>query len=211
MFGVPALAGFLAQNCRLRAQLKTLTVGLKTLISPLFFLPVLCFAIFATPEISTSDDQTTVIVNDAPEQDVIALGKSVIVQKRAKGVLAVGGDVTVEGRVEGDVATIGGNVVQKEGAYIGGEIIVIGGSYKPESSSPLREAGKQTIVLGVFEEELRSFRTGSDGCFCSELFDRFSRTEAVYSPRLVYHFARIYNARSWSCWQGRGSHADLLA
>lgn len=130
---------------------------LRTFFLFVLFLPVLCLTVLANPEITTSEDQTTVIVNDAPEQDVISFGKSVIVIKRAKGVLAVGGDITVEGRVEGDVATIGGNIVQKENAYIGGEIIAIGGSYKPESTSPLRESGKQTIVLGVFEEELRGF------------------------------------------------------
>ncbi len=113
--------------------------------------------VFAAPEISTSEDQKTVIVNDAPEQEIIVIGKSVIVNKRAKGVLAIGGDIIVEGRVEGDVATIGGNVIQKENAYIGGDIIVFGGAYKPESESPLREAGKETVMFGVFEEELRNF------------------------------------------------------
>jgi len=97
------------------------------------------------------------IVNDAPEQNIIAIGKSVIVNKQAKGVLAVGGDIIIEGRVEGDVATVGGNVIQKENAYIGGDIIVIGGAYKPESDNPYRETGKQTVVFGVFEEELRNF------------------------------------------------------
>jgi hypothetical protein len=109
------------------------------------------------PEISTSEDQTTVIVNDAPEQEVYVIGKSVEVQKRAKGVLAVGGDVIVHGRVEGDVATIGGNVIQKREAYIGGDIIVFGGTYKAESDEPLREPGKETVMFGMFEDELRSF------------------------------------------------------
>jgi len=113
--------------------------------------------LFANPEITTSDDQTTVTVNDAPEQEVIVIGKSVIVNKNAKGVLAVGGDVIVEGRVEGDVATVGGNVIQKKDAYIGGDIIVFGGSYKPESETPLRAPGRETVMLGVFEDELRSF------------------------------------------------------
>ena len=113
--------------------------------------------LFANPEITTSDDQTTVIVNDAPEQEVIVIGKSVIVNKNAKGVLAVGGDVIVEGHVEGDVATVGGNVIQKRDAYIGGDIIVFGGSYKPESDTPLRAPGRETVMLGVFEDELRSF------------------------------------------------------
>ncbi|MFM9903832.1 MAG: hypothetical protein ACKVQJ_04590 [Pyrinomonadaceae bacterium] len=123
----------------------------------LFVFHLLSVCLYANPEISTSDDQTTVIVNDAPEQEVYVFGKSVVVKKQAKGVLAVGGDVIVEGRIEGDVATMGGNVVQKEGAYIGGDIIVFGGAYKPESQNPLREPGKETVTFGVFEEELRSF------------------------------------------------------
>lgn len=113
--------------------------------------------IFASPEISTSDDQKTVIVNDAPEQEVYVIGKSVVVRKAAKGVLAVGGDVTIEGRIEGDVATVGGNVLQKDGAYVGGDIIVFGGTYKTETQNAPREPGKETVTFGVFEEDLRSF------------------------------------------------------
>jgi hypothetical protein len=71
-------------------------------------------ALFAHPEITTSDDDMTVTINDAPDQEVYVIGKSVVVKKSAKGVLAVGGDVTIEGRVSGDVATIGGNVIQKD-------------------------------------------------------------------------------------------------
>lgn len=114
-------------------------------------------SILANTEISVSDDQKTVIVNDAPEQEVIVFGKSVIVTKQAKGVLAIGGDVIVEGRIEGDVATIGGNVIQKEAGYIGGDIIIFGGAYRPESQNPLREAGKETVMFGVLEDELREF------------------------------------------------------
>jgi len=135
----------------------------------LCILPLLCLAAFAHPEISTTEDQTTVIVNDAPEQDVYVIGKSVIVKKQAKGVLAVGGDVTVEGRISGDVATIGGNIVQKEGAYIGGDVIVFGGAYKPESQDPLREPNKETVMFGVFEEELRNFGQNPSQIFSPSL------------------------------------------
>lgn len=110
----------------------------------------------AAPEISTSDDDSTVIVGEAPEQEVYVFGRSVEVKQSAKGVLAVGGDVIIEGRVEGDVATIGGNVIQKEAAYIGGDVIVFGGSYKPEAQQPLRRQGKETVLFGMFETELRS-------------------------------------------------------
>lgn len=112
-------------------------------------------AVHAAPEISTSEDDNTVIVQDAPEQEIYVFGKSVEVKKNAKGVLAVGGDVYIEGNVEGDVATIGGNVIQRAGGRIGGDVMVFGGSYKPESPIPIREAGKQTLVVGVFEQEIR--------------------------------------------------------
>lgn len=184
---------------------------LRTFLVLVLFIPILCLTAFANPEITTSEDQTTVIVNDAPEQDVISFGKSVIVIKRAKGVLVVGGDITIEGRVEGDVATIGGNIVQKENAYIGGEVIAIGGSYKPESTSPLREAGKQTIVLGVFEEELRSFGQDPSSVFAPEFFARVSGTAAFYRPCVVCYFARFHDACSGSGQPGRCPCAAIVA
>lgn len=129
------------------------------LFAYLIWLPLLVFSlsfsIQANPEISLSDDEKTLVVEDAPEMEVIAIAKSVEVRKSAKGVFSFGGDVIVSGRVEGDVATIGGSVVQKEGGYIGGDVIVFGGSYKHESQTALREPGKETIVFGVWEEELR--------------------------------------------------------
>jgi hypothetical protein len=131
------------------------------------------------PEISISEDQSTLIVNDAPEQEVISFGKNVMVEKRAKGVLAIGGDVIINGRIEGDVATIGGNVIQRENGYIGGSVIVFGGAYKPECENPLREPGTETMIFGVFEEELRSF--GQDP---SQLFSP-SLTVSFIAQRLI--------------------------
>jgi len=155
-------------------------ISLK-LIFFLFVLQLFCMCIIAHPEISTSDDQTTVIVNDAPDQEVYVIGKSIIVQKRAKSALAIGGDVTVEGRIEGDVATIGGNVIQKEGSYIGGDIIVFGGAYKPESQKPLREPGKETVTLGVFEEELRNFGQNPSAIFSPSFSVSFLAQRLVVS------------------------------
>lgn len=139
----------------------------------LLLLQALSVCLIANPEIATSDDETTVIVNNAPEQEVYVLGKSVVVNDKAKGVLAVGGDVIVNGRVEGDVATIGGNVVQKENGYIGGDIIVFGGAYKPEAREPLREINKETVTFGVFEDELRSFGQDPSQLFSPSLSTSF--------------------------------------
>jgi len=124
----------------------------------LTFLVISCASLthFAQAQLTTSDDEKTVTVNDAPEMEVYAIGKSVVVKGRAKGVLAFGGDVIVEGRVDEDVATIGGSIIQKENAYIGGDVIAFGGEYKPEAKEPLRESGKETLMFGAFEEELRN-------------------------------------------------------
>jgi hypothetical protein len=129
---------------------------IQFLLNATFFALFASLTIFAQAQLSTSDDEKTLTVNDAPEMEVYAIGKSVIVKGRTKGVLAFGGDVIVEGRVDGDVATIGGSIIQRSDAYIGGDVIAFGGAYKPDAKEPLREAGKETIMYGAFEEELRN-------------------------------------------------------
>lgn len=123
----------------------------------LFVLSVSVFAIpAAAAPLSLSADEKTLFVEDSHDAEVIAFGKTVVVKERAKGVFTLGGDIVVEGRVDGDVGTIGGSVIQKKDAYIGGDVIVIGGSYKPEAEVPLRDPGKETVMFGVFEEEIRN-------------------------------------------------------
>ena len=165
----------------------------------LFFcaLQLFCIAVIAHPDIETSEETRTVTVNDAPEQEVYVIGKSVIVNKQAKGVLAIGGDVIVRGRIEGDVATIGGNVIQEKAAYIGGDIIVFGGAYKPESENPLREAGKETVSFGVFEDQLRNFGQDSNSDLFAEPFAELLRTAPYFGTFLVYHFGRFDDRCSW--------------
>ena len=121
----------------------------------LFFAFFLYLPASAAASMSTSEDGRTLYVDDAPEMRVIAFSKTVIIRKRAKEVFVWGGDVHVEGDVDGDVAVIGGSVIQGEKASIGGAVIVFGGSYRPESRTPLRGEGKETVVFGMFEEELR--------------------------------------------------------
>src|SRR5690606_21994155 len=89
------------------------------------------------------------------EMQVIAVAKSVVVKNSAKDVFVFGGDVVVEGSVSGDVAVVGGSITQKENAFIGGDVIVIGGAYKPDSRQPLRTPETETIVFGILEDELR--------------------------------------------------------
>ena len=128
-----------------------------------------CFIYAQTNGISTSEDDKTLIIEDAKDSEILAFGKNVIVKKHAKGVFAFGGDIIIEGRVDEDVAVIGGSVTQKEGAFIGGDVIVWGGAYRPEIQKPLRNAEKETIIISVFEEEFRNFAQHPTQIFSTEL------------------------------------------
>ena len=114
-----------------------------------------CLSFITQAQISTNTAENTVVVESAPDMEILSYGKTVIVKKEAKGVLTFGADIIIEGRVEGDVAAIGGSVIQKENAFIGGDVIILGGKYKPESANPLRNEGKETVMYAGYEEELR--------------------------------------------------------
>ena len=139
---------------------------------------------YASAALTTSADGEALEVQDSPEMQVIAISKTVIIKKHAKEVLVWGGDVIVEGRVEGDVAAIGGSVIQKENGFIGGDVIVFGGQYKAESAQPLRVDGKQTVMFGAFEDELRGLA---------------QEPTQIFTPTLSFSFIiqRILSALFW--------------
>lgn len=129
--------------------------------------------LFSQVQLSELSGQELLTIDDAPEMQVIAISKNVIILKNAKAVLVWGGDVVVEGRVEGDVAAIGGSVIQKEGGFIGGDVIVLGGQYRAEAETPLRIEGKQTVMIGMFEDELRSVAADPTQLFSTQLTASF--------------------------------------
>ncbi|HEX6278526.1 MAG TPA: hypothetical protein VFZ49_00805 [Pyrinomonadaceae bacterium] len=139
----------------------------------LLFLLVLAGTSFAAATLTTSSDDQALEVQDSPEMQVISVAKSVIVKQSAKDVFVFGGDVVIEGRVSGDVGVIGGTITQKEGAFIGGDVIVIGGAYKPDGQTPLRTEGKETIVFGVLEDELRELGRNPGSIFSPTLTPSF--------------------------------------
>lgn len=124
-------------------------------LAVLVFLLFLSSVVSAQTQLTAQPDDQTIEIQDAPDMEVIAFSKTVVIKSRAKEVFVFGGDVIIEGRVEGDVGVMGGTIIQKEGAYIGGDVIAMGGAYRSESQQPLRAEGKQTVVFGIFEEEIR--------------------------------------------------------
>jgi hypothetical protein len=97
------------------------------------------------------------VVEGVNDTIVYAIGQSLKINGVAKnGAFALGGDVIVQGIVEGDVAAVGGSVIQLAGARIGGDVMVIGGTYRHIDPVPLRSPGVQTIMFAGYEQELRN-------------------------------------------------------
>ena len=110
--------------------------------------------------------EKVVVVNGTYDGTVFGMGQSVrITGTVTKGAISLGGDVIVEGVVEGDVATIGGSVIQKSGSRIGGDVIVLGGSYRPEDGSVNRKPEATTIMYAGYEQELRDIMQNPTGVF----------------------------------------------
>jgi hypothetical protein len=87
--------------------------------------------------------------------DVFGMGRDVRVRGDVKnGVIAFGGDVIVEGQVEGDAAAIGGSVIQLDGSYVGGDVMVIGGEYR-HAERARRNPASWTMMIAGYEQELR--------------------------------------------------------
>jgi hypothetical protein len=104
------------------------------------------------------DDRAPLVVEGVRDGDVFGWGQSVVVRGRVRrGVMAFGGDVIVEGIIDGDVATVGGSVVEREGAQVGGDVIVLGGSYRRDSATThARNPASTSVMFEGFEVELRN-------------------------------------------------------
>src|SRR5712672_1490207 len=109
----------------------------------------------AAPDEHPGDPQARVI-DGVTNTTVFGMGQSIRITGTVKeGAIAFGGDVIVEGAVEGDVASIGGSVIQREGARIGGDVIVLGGIYHHGKSAPDRDPKSVTIMYAGYEDQLR--------------------------------------------------------
>lgn len=146
-----------------------LRISFGQILAGFIFVLIAVSTLYAQTSIATQSDEKTIIIGDAKDSDVFSFGKTVIVKEHAKGVLVFGGDVVVEGTVDGDVATIGGSIIQKETAFIGGDVIIFGGTYRHESANSLRNEGKETIVISGYEEELRNLTQNPSQLFAPSL------------------------------------------
>ncbi len=144
--------------------------GLSRLIALVVWLLVLMTAVYAqssqVSETPSKTEEKIVLVNGVTNSTVFGIGNSVRITGIVKqGAMSLGGDVIVEGEVEGDVATIGGSVIQLPGSRIGGDVIVLGGTYRAEGSPITRNPASTTIMIAGYEQELRDMMRNPAGIF----------------------------------------------
>lgn len=106
-------------------------------------------------EAERPDDPAALVITGKNDGTVFGMGRSLKITGTVQGAIAFGGDVFVEGTIEGDVASVGGSVVQREGSRIGGDVIVIGGTYNHGKAAPGRDPQKATIMYAGYEDQLR--------------------------------------------------------
>ena len=117
---------------------------------------ILVMAASAQPASEHPGDPQARVIDGVSNTTVFGMGQSIRITGTVKeGAIAFGGDVIVEGSVDGDVAAIGGSVVQRENARIGGDVIVLGGIYHHGKAAPDREPKSVTIMYAGYEDQLR--------------------------------------------------------
>jgi hypothetical protein len=105
---------------------------------------------------TNSAEVKEVLISGVTNSTVFGLGETLRITGTVKqGAMSFGGDIIVEGIVEGDVATIGGSVIQKPGSRIGGDVIVLGGTYQPGDPAGLRNPAAMTMMYAGYQQELR--------------------------------------------------------
>lgn len=113
-----------------------------------------------------ASEDKVVVVEGTNEGTVFGVGNSLRITGTVKqGAMSFGGDVIVEGTVEGDVATIGGSVIQKAGSRIGGDVIVLGGSYHSDDTPANRRPEAMTMMYAGYQQELREMMRNPTGIF----------------------------------------------
>lgn len=145
-----------------RPQLTDLQLSFKKLLALAAWLLLLMTAVYA----QDANAENVIVVNGTTDSTVFGLGNSVRITGTVKqGAMALGGDVIVEGVVQGDVATIGGSVIQLPGSSIGGDVIVLGGTYRADDPSAKRNPGSMTIMYAGYQQELRDMMRNPTGMF----------------------------------------------
>jgi hypothetical protein len=133
-------------------------------VSRLFLaLLMLAGVVYGQSTTTQSSNEEVVLVDGITDSTVFGMGRTIKITGTVKqGAIAFGGDVIVEGTVEGDVATVGGSIIQRDGSKIGGDVIVLGGVYRP-GEKPIRNPSSMTMMYAGYQPELRELMRNPTG------------------------------------------------
>src|SRR5829696_6337423 len=135
-------------------------------LNRIFALLVWLLLLVGVASAQSGGDERVVLVDGTNEGTVFGVGNSIKITGTVKqGAMSFGGDVIVEGVVEGDVATIGGSVIQKAGSRIGGDVIVLGGTYRADDTPANRNPAAMTMMYAGYQQELRDMMRNPTGVF----------------------------------------------
>lgn len=150
-----------------QAGLSTFTLSLNKLdLNRIFAMLVWVLLLVGVASAQSASDEKVVLIEGVNDSTVFGLGNSIKITGTVKqGAMALGGDVIVEGDVEGDVATIGGSVIQRHGARIGGDVIVLGGTYRADDTPANRNPAAKTMMYAGYQQELREMMRNPTGLF----------------------------------------------
>lgn len=151
------------------AVLTTFPFAVKKLdLNRIFAMLMWVLLLFGVASVASAQNghEDVVVVDGVNEGTVFGLGNSIRITGTVKqGAMGLGGDVIVEGVVEGDVATIGGSVIQRAGSRIGGDVIVLGGTYRSDESPANRNTAAKTMMYAGYQQELRDMMRNPTGIF----------------------------------------------
>jgi len=135
-------------------------------LNRIFAILMWALLLFGIAGVASAQNEKVVLIDGVNEGTVFGLGNSIKITGTVKqGAMGLGGDVIVEGVVEGDVATIGGSVIQRPGSRIGGDIIVLGGTYRAEDATAHRNPAAKTMMYAGYQQELRDMMRNPTGLF----------------------------------------------
>lgn len=135
-------------------------------LNRIFALFLWVLLLFGVASAQTAHDENVLVIEGVNEGTVFGMGNSIRITGTVKhGAIGFGGDVIVEGVVEGDVATIGGSVIQRPGSRIGGDVIVLGGTYRADEIPANRNPASKTMMYAGYQQELRDMMRNPSGIF----------------------------------------------
>lgn len=100
--------------------------------------------------------EPVIVRADETVSDIVVRGRPLHVVGQVNGsLLVLGSDAIIEGQVHGDATVIGGSIKQRNGGYIGGDVVVVGGDYiQTPEAKPLNPQA-QKIVIREYGDYLR--------------------------------------------------------